>query len=165
MRTYNQSETDLAFQWVEKYFKLVELILEISDDEEGYIPLSAPSFESEQKFQKLRHWFFAHQDKFMPIWSEFWRDKLPVKYFEDNVGGQEYFAIPFLLLYKPFDLCELAYRLGMSENIDTWEPTEQGEQGVDMIEDITVGFSLDVLQFMHYVGEFTEDNNDEILAG
>jgi len=26
--------TDLAFQWVDKYFKLVELIFEISDDEE-----------------------------------------------------------------------------------------------------------------------------------
>jgi len=34
MRTYSQSETDLAFQWVDKYFKLVELIFEISDDEE-----------------------------------------------------------------------------------------------------------------------------------
>ena len=129
MRTYNQSETDLAFQWVDKYFKLVELILEISDDEEEYIPLCAPSSESELKFQKLRRWFFAHQDKFMPIWSEFWRDKLPIKYFEDNVGGQEYFVNPFLLLYKPHNLCELAYRLGMSENIDTWEPTEQGDVG------------------------------------
>src|SRR5271157_406480 len=99
-----------------------------------------PSSQSEQTFQELRHWFFAHQDKFMPIWSEFWRDKLPVKYFEDNVGGQEYFANPFLLLYKPDNLCELAYRLGISGNIDTWEPDEPVEQSVDMIEDISVGF-------------------------
>jgi len=161
MRTYSQAETDLAFQWVDKYFKLVELILEISYDEEEYIPLSAPSVESEQKFQELKRWFFTHQDKFMPIWSEFWHDKLPVKYFEDNVGGQEYFANPFLLLYKPHNLCELAYRLGISENIDTWEPDEQG---ADIIEDITVDFSLEVLQFMHYVGEFTEDNSDDRLA-
>jgi hypothetical protein len=56
------------------------------------------------------------------------------------------------MLYKPHNLCELAYRLGMSENIDTWEPTEQG---ADIIDDISVDFSLEVLQFIHYVGEFT----------
>jgi hypothetical protein len=161
MRTYNQSETDLAFQWVDKYFKIVELILEMSGDDENDIPPSEPSSEAELKFQKLRHWFFAHQNKFMPIWSEFWRDKLPVKYFEENVGGQEYFANPFLMLYKPHNLCELAYRLGMSENIDTWEPTEQG---VDIIEDISVEFSLEVLQFIQYIGEFTEDSSDDRIA-
>jgi hypothetical protein len=47
MRTYSQSETDLAFQWVDKYFKLVELIFEISDDEENDIPTSEPSPEAE----------------------------------------------------------------------------------------------------------------------
>jgi hypothetical protein len=57
--------------------------------------------------------------------------------------------------------CELAYRLGMSENIDAWEPTEQG---ADIIEDISVEFSLEVLQFMHYVGEFTEDDSDDRIA-
>jgi hypothetical protein len=55
----------------------------------------------------------------------------------------------------------LAYRLGISESYDTWEPTEQG---VDIIEDITVDFSLDVIQFIHYVGEFTEDNDNDTLA-
>jgi hypothetical protein len=49
----------------------------------------------------------------------------------------------------------------MSENIDTWEPTEQG---ADIIDDISVDFSLEVLQFMHYVGEFTEDNSDDRIA-
>ena len=97
----------------------------------------------------------------MPIWSEFWRDKLPVKYFEDNVGGQEYFTNPFLMLYKPNNLCELAYRLGMSENIDTWEPIEHG---ADIIDDISVEFSLEVLQFIQYIGEFTEDNSDDKIA-
>ena len=146
---------------MDNYFKLVELIIEMSGDEQEDIQLCAPSPESELKFQKLRHWFFAHEHKFMPIWSEFWRDKLTVKYFEDNVDGQEYFANPFLLLYKPNNLCELAYRLGMSENIDIWEPTEQG---ADIINDISVDFSLEVLQFIQYVGEFTEDNSDDKIA-
>ena len=84
MRTYSQSETDLAFQWVDKYFKLVELIFEISDDEENDSPPSEPSLESELKFQELRRWFFSNENKFMPIWSEFRRDKLHVKYFEDT---------------------------------------------------------------------------------
>ena len=66
MRTYSQSETDLAFQWVDKYFKLVELIIEIANDEEEDIPLCAPSSESEQKFQELRHWFFAHKINLCP---------------------------------------------------------------------------------------------------
>ena len=143
---------------MDKYFKLVELIFEISGDDENDMPTSKPSSESELKFQELRDWFFAHQHKFMPIWSEFWHDKLPIKYFEDNVGGQEYFDNPFLILYKPHNLYELAYRLGMSENIDTWEPTEQG---ADIIDDISVEFSLEVLQFMQYVGEFTEENSDD----
>jgi hypothetical protein len=161
MRTYSQSETDLAFQWVDKYFKLVELILEISDDEEGDIPLSAPSSESEQKFQELRRWFFAHQDKFMTIWSEFWRNKISTRYFEDNGDGQGYFKNPFLMLYKPSNLCELVYRLGISENFDTRELTEQG---AEVIEDITVDFSLEVIQFIHYVGEFAEDNDNDRLT-
>ena len=154
MRTYSQIETDLAFQWVDKYFKLVELILEISGDEENDIPLSEPSSESEQTFQGLRRWFIAHQDKFIPIWYEFWRDKLPQRYFEDNADGQEYFENPFLMLYKPENLRQLAYRLGITEHIDTWEPIERG---VDIVNDISVEFSLEVLQFIHFIGEFADD--------
>jgi len=154
MRTYSQTEADLAFQWVDKYFKLVELIIEISGDEENEILPSAPSSESEQTFQGLRRWFIAHQDKFIPIWSEFWRDKLPKRYFEDNADGQEYFENPFLMLYKPDSLIELAYRLGITEHIDTWEPIEQG---ADIVNDISVEFSLEVLQFIHFIGEFADD--------
>jgi len=154
MRTYSQTEADLAFQWVDKYFKLVELIIEISGDEENEILPSAPSSESEQTFQGLRRWFIAHQDKFIPIWSEFWRDKLPQRYFEDNADGQEYFENPFLMLYKPDSLIELAYRLGITEHIDTWEPIEQD---ADIVNDISVEFSLEVLQFIHFIGEFADD--------
>jgi hypothetical protein len=49
----------------------------------------------------------------------------------------------------------------MNENIDTWEPTEQGAA---IIDDISVEFSLEVLQFMQYVGEFTEENSDDRIA-
>ena len=154
LRTYNQTETDLSFQWVDKYFKLVELILEISGDEENDILPSEPSSESEQTFQGLRRWFITHQDKFIPIWSEFWRDKLPKRYFEDNADGQEYFENPFLMLYRPENLHQLAYRLGITEHIDTWEPIEQGAA---MIDDISVEFSLEVLQFIHFIGEFAGD--------
>jgi hypothetical protein len=153
-RTYSQTETDLSFQWVDKYFKLVELIIEISGDEENDILPSEPSSESEQTFRGLRRWFIAHQDKFIPIWSEFWRDKLPKRYFEDNADGQEYFENPFLMLYKPDGLIELAYRLGITEHIDTWEPIEQG---ADIVNDISVEFSLEVLQFIHFIGEFADD--------
>jgi hypothetical protein len=154
MRTYSQTETELAFQWVDKYFKLVELIIEISGDEENDFLPSEPSSESEQTFQGLRGWFVAYQDKFIPIWSEFWRDKLPQRYFEDNADGQEYFENPFLMLYKPDSLIELAYRLGITEHIDTWEPIEQG---ADIVNDISVEFSLEVLQFIHFIGEFADD--------
>jgi len=154
MRTYSQTETDLAFQWVDKYFKLVELILEIAIGEKNDIPPSEPSAESEQTFQGLRRWFIAHQDKFIPIWSEFWRDKLPKRYFQDNADGQEYFENPFLMLYRPENLHQLAYRLGITEHIDTWEPIELGTV---IIDDISVEFSLEVLQFIHFIGEFTDD--------
>jgi len=113
-----------------------------------------PSSEPEQTFRGLRRWFIAHQDKFIPIWSEFWRDKLPTRYFEDNADGQEYFENPFLMLYKPDGLIELAYRLGITEHIDTWEPIEQG---ADIVNDISVEFSLEVLQFIHFIGEFADD--------
>ena len=154
MRTYGQIETDLAFQWVDKYFKLVELIIEISGNEENDILPSEPSSESEQTFQGLRRWFIAHQDKFIPIWSEFWRDKLPERYFQDNADGQEYFENPFLMLYRPENLHQLAYRLGITEHIDTWKPIEQGAA---IIDDISVKFSLEVLQFIHFIGEFADD--------
>ena len=154
MRTYSQTETNLAFQWVDKYFKLIELILEISGDEENDILPSEPSAESEQTFQGLRGWFIAHQGKFISIWSEYWRDKLPQRYFEDNADGQEYFENPFLMLYKPDGLIELAYRLGITEHIDTREPIEQG---ADIVNDISVEFSLEVLHFIHFIGEFTDN--------
>jgi hypothetical protein len=38
------------------------------------------------------------------------------------------------------------------------------EQGADIIEDISVEFSLEVLQFMQFVGEFTEDNSNDRIA-
>ena len=162
MRTYNRFETDLAFQWVENFFKLVELIFEISGDDGEDVPPSVPTYESELQFQELRLWFFAHQHKFMPIWSEFWHDKIPKKYFEYVTEDQEYFENPFLMLYKPYNLNQLAYRLGINESYNTWEPTENGE---DMIADISIDFSLEVLQFVHYIGEFSEDDNIDIIAG
>ena len=161
MRTYNRLETDLAFQWVDKFFKLIELIFEISDDEEKDVPPCIPTYERELQFQELRLWFFAHQHKFMPIWSEFWHDKIPKNYSASVAEGQEYFENPFLMLYRPDNLNQLAYRLGINDNYNTWEPTENG---VDMVEDISIDFSLEVLQFMHYVGEFSEDVNDDIIA-
>ena len=65
------------------------------------------------------------------------------------------------MLYKPDNLNQLAYRLGINENYDTWEPTENS---VDMIEDISIDFSLEVLQFIHFIGEFSEDDNIDIVA-
>jgi hypothetical protein len=50
-------------------------------------------------------------------------------------------------------LCELAFRLGVTEHVDTLEPTEQA---VNLVKDITVGFSLEVLQFIQLIGEFRE---------
>ena len=154
MRTYNQSETDLAFQWVDRYFKLVELIIEISDNDGQDISTSEPSFEKEVRYQELRVWFLAHQDKFIPIWSEFWRDKNTLRDSVDKTDGQEYFENPFLMLYKPDNLYQLVYRLGIIENFDTWELTEQS---TGIIKDIKVEFSLEVLQFIHFVGEFAGD--------
>ena len=153
-RTYSQTETDLAFQWVDKYFKLIDLILQISGDDEKDIPTCMPSSEYELQYQELRRWFIAYQVKFLPIWSEFWRNKTPTEDFGDNTDGVAYFKNPFLMMYKPDNLCQLAYRLGIIENIDTWETTEQA---ADIIDDIIVGFSLEVLQFIHYIGEFADE--------
>jgi hypothetical protein len=55
----------------------------------------------------------------------------------------------------------LAYRLGINESYNAWEPTENVE---DMIADISIDFSLEVLQFIHYIGEFSEDDNNDIIA-
>lgn len=153
-RTYSKTETNLAFQWVDKYFKLVELIIEISGNDGQDIPTSQPSFGKGVRYQELRLWFLAYQDKFLPIWSEFWHDKNTSRDSVDKTEGQEYFENPFLILYKPDDLYQLAYRLGITENIDAWELTEQS---VGIIEDITVEFSIEVLQFIHFIGEFTDD--------
>ena len=153
-RAYSQTETDLAFQWVDKYFKLIDLILQISGDDEKDIPPCMPFSEYELQYQELRLWFFEQQDKFLPIWSEFWRNKTPIEDFGDNTDGVEYFKNPFLMMYKPDNLCQMAYRLGIIENIDPWETTKQA---ADIIDDIIVGFSLEVLQFIHYIGEFADE--------
>jgi hypothetical protein len=58
-------------------------------------------------------------------------------------------------------LNQLAYRLGINESYNTWEPTENGE---DMIADISMDFSLEVLQFMHFIGKFSGDHNVDIIA-
>jgi len=62
MRTYSQSENDLALQWVDKYFKLIDLILQISGDDEKDIPPCMPFSEYELQYQELRLWFFEQQD-------------------------------------------------------------------------------------------------------
>ena len=58
------------------------------------------------------------------------------------------------MLNRPENLHQLAYRLGITEYIDTWEPIEQGAV---IIDDISVEFSLEVVQFIHFVGEFAGD--------
>jgi hypothetical protein len=74
-RTYSQTETDLSLQWVDKYFKLVELITEISGNDGQDVPTSKPSFGKEVRYQELSLWFLTNQDKFLPGWFEFRRDK------------------------------------------------------------------------------------------
>jgi hypothetical protein len=154
MRTYNEVEIDLAFEWVDKFFALTDLIFRISGDEDLSSPPPLPSYEHELQFQALRIWFLDHQDEFMPIWSEFWQNKSPRLDSIDTIEDIEYLENPFLPLYESDDLCQLAHCLGMTKSIDTWEPTKQA---VDMVLDITTAFSLKVFQFIQMIGEFTDD--------
>jgi hypothetical protein len=153
MRTYDQTEAGLAFQWVDNYFKLVDLIFQASGDDDRDTLVPKLFSEYERIFQELRLWFFKNQDRFIPVWSEFWHDKMPVPDSFNNNDGKEYFKNPFLVLYGPDNLCKLAFRLGVTEHIDTLEPTKQA---VNLVKDITVGFSLEVLQFIQLIGEFRE---------
>jgi hypothetical protein len=42
----------------------------------------------------------------------------------------------------------------MTKSIDTWEPTQKA---VDMVLGITTAFSIKVLQFTQYIGEFSDN--------
>jgi hypothetical protein len=152
MRTYSEDEIDLAFEWAEKYRALSELIFQISGGEDFRSPPPLPSYDHELQYQALRKWFIDHQVEFIPIWSEFWQDKAPKLDSIDTIEDIEYFENPFLTQYQSDNLCQLAHHLGMTKSIDTWEPTKQA---VIMVQNIITVFSLKVLQFMQYIGEFT----------
>jgi len=65
MRTYNEVEADLAFEWVDKFFALTDLIFRISGDEDLSSPPPISSYEQELQFQIFRIWFLDHQDEFI----------------------------------------------------------------------------------------------------
>ena len=67
MGTYSETETDLAFEWTEKYRELTDLIFRISGDEDLSSPPPLPSYDHELQFQVLRIWFLDHQDEFITI--------------------------------------------------------------------------------------------------
>jgi hypothetical protein len=102
----------------------------------------------------LRKWFIDHEVEFIPIWSEFWQDKAPKLDSIDTIEGIEYFENPFLMQYQSDNLCQLAHCLGITKSSDNWEATQKA---VDMVLGITTTFSIKVLQFMQYIGEFTDN--------
>jgi hypothetical protein len=127
-KQYSATEYEFAFQWADKWFQLVTLILElIGTDEPPWSP-PPPSELDELNYQSLRFWFIDHEEQFKPLWRDFYECKeRALREGNDEVTDvpdtDEYVEDPFSYCYQPENLYRLVRELDIQSGIDLWEPS------------------------------------------
>jgi hypothetical protein len=125
---YSAANSDLVYEWTEKWLTLIDLINSVSGTDQP--PWSPPPPTELQgiDYQRLRFWFIDHQSQFMPLWREFYESHDWACPLGDNNKDEDfpqgYLGNPFLFFYEPENLYHLARQLDLQSGIDIWEPSE-----------------------------------------
>jgi hypothetical protein len=117
-KTYDTADVELILEWVDKYFKVSELINQSFGGNDFETLSRMPFIENEIEYQHLRRWFFQHHDKFVGIWDDFCRSRGISNGIDSNTGELEYRENPFFYYY-PENLQDIAYMLGARSSDDT----------------------------------------------
>lgn len=71
-KRYSKVERDFAFEWVDRWFQLVSLIIDLVRSDETSPSLPPPTDIDEINYQRLRFWFIDHEEQFKPLWRDFY---------------------------------------------------------------------------------------------
>ena len=154
-KTYDTADVELILEWVDKYFKVSELINQSFGGNDFETLSRMPLIENEIEYQHLRRWFFQHHDRFVAIWDDFCRSRGISNGIEGNTGELEYRENPFFYYY-PENLLDIAYMLGARSSDDTGYLAAEDRALVVCLNQM---FSHTALNLVHWVGEFAEVKN------
>ena len=158
-KRYLVKEHDLVFEWVDRWFQLVQLIFDlVGTDEPPWSP-PPPTDLDEIKYQSLRFWFINHEPQFVPLWRDFYESQdWALRPGDDEIAdmpdADKYIENPFFFCYRPENLCRLVRELDIQSGIDMWEPSRHRAWTA----------ALELLQMDHRVIEFFKWIDDRTYA-
>jgi len=123
-KSYPIVQRNAAYDWLDKWFELSGLIIEVTSTDEPPYSAPVPTELDEINYQRLRFWLIEHEDAFVPLWQDFYAcQDWVVK--DDNEESDDLTNNPFSCLYEPENLYHLAKELELQSGIDVWEPSKQ----------------------------------------
>lgn len=150
-KLFSSAQTDLVFDWCERWLELIDLINEVTGTPEP------PTDMDELRYQRLRFWLIGHQEQFLPLWKDFREsrettsnhssDDTDVAYLQDV---EKYLENPFSYFYEPENLFELATHLDLQSSTHLWEPRESR---ASMVRPILLRTGEIMVDFVDWVSE------------
>ena len=154
-KIYNTADVELILEWVERYFRVSDLINKSFGGDNFESLLWIPLLEDEIEYQHLRLWFYNHHNKFVTIWDDFCRSRGISIETDGDTGEIEYRENPFFYYY-PENLQDIAYMLGARSSDDTGPLAVEDRALVVYLNQM---FSHTAVNLAHWVGEFAEAKN------
>ncbi len=157
---YCSANRDLVYDWMENWLALIELINNVTGNEETPWSVPLPTYIEEIEYQRLRFWLIDHQAQFIPLWKEFYESLDWVSEQQNNADKdgdleQKYLENPFLFFYEPENLYWLAQQLDLQSGIDIWEPSEHR---ASMVRPIFIRLGELAVEFLNWFNERVDEN-------
>jgi len=128
IRLYSPIERKLAYEWIDKWFELSLLIIEVTGTDEPPWSPPPPTELDELNYQRLRFWLVNHEEQFVPLWKNFYEHQEWAVSRDDDVAdlsdADDCIQNPFSCCYKPHNLYHLAQELDLQSGTKLWEPSE-----------------------------------------
>lgn len=128
-KLYSSTEKDLLADWFNQWVKFTSFVngLIWTDDPLG-IPYP-PTETDESEYQKFRFWFFEHEEQFLPIWRDYYKDKAiatpedpSIEHIEESLQFDWWVRNPFRPFYKPESIYMFAHENELQSRTDIWKP-------------------------------------------
>ena len=156
-KPYSSTERDLVSDWSEKWLEFISLINEVTGTDEPPWSPTPPTDLDELRYQSLRFWFIDHQEQFIPLWKDFYKEWASCQdYDNEDIADLEdidkYLENPFLYFYEPENLYRQAHQLALQGGIDIWEPSEYR---ASVIRPIIIRIGEIMIEFEDWIDERT----------
>jgi len=159
-RLYSLNERELVYEWLDKWFELTLLIIEVTGTDEPPWSPPPPTELDELNYQRLRFWLADHEEQFVPLWKDFYEhQEWAVSRDDDDADlSDEDIRNPFSCCYKPDNLYYLAQELDLQSGTDLWEPSEYR---AGIVRQIICLMGMRMVEFCNWLDEHIVNHEKE----